>query len=181
MPWSPPQTQTKPVLRFRNVWLTWNKTMLCFYTSCFQQSLQAGIQNMAGRALFALFLAQLKPGRTGNLTKPALAHRVPSIPGLPLFQYNITHVHMNLVLISYQVTVMNKFPWVPDTRKPHFYFTVAAHYLHTLKSFYAHPYGVIGIAAWRQDVSCGTRQQTAANDNQGNKPCAFCASYLVQG
>lgn len=32
---SPPRAQTKALLRFRNVWLTLNKTMLCFYTSCF--------------------------------------------------------------------------------------------------------------------------------------------------
>lgn len=48
---SPPQAQTKPVLRFRNVWLTLNKTMLCFYTSCFQRSLQAEIQKY-GRQIY---------------------------------------------------------------------------------------------------------------------------------
>lgn len=78
MPRSPPKTQTKPVLRFRDVWITLNKTMLYFYTSCFQLSLQAEIQkkSMAGRSISALFLAQLKSGSSGNLTKTALSDRL---------------------------------------------------------------------------------------------------------
>lgn len=78
MPRSPPKTQTKPVLRFRDVWITLNKTMLYFYRSCFQLSLQAEIQkkSMAGRSISALFLAQLKSGSSGNLTKTALSDRL---------------------------------------------------------------------------------------------------------
>lgn len=50
MPRSPPKTQTKPVLRFRDVWITLNKTMLYFYRSCFQLSLQAEIQKKVWQA-----------------------------------------------------------------------------------------------------------------------------------
>lgn len=57
-------------------------------------------------------------------------------------EYNITHVHSNLLL-----TVINKFPRLSDICSPHFYSIVAAYYIDSLYSFYGPSHWVSGIDA----------------------------------
>jgi len=115
MPRSPPQTRTKPVLRFRNVWLTLNKTMLCFYTSCFQWSLQAETQKH-GKPIYVCTISG--PAETRRHWK---SHKHSFVSGYPAprfchcypTEYNLTHVHTNLLLIFHQIIVIDK--QIPQT------------------------------------------------------------------
>lgn len=62
-------------------------------------------------------------------------------------EYNVTHVHTNLLLIFHQITVINKFIRLSDIWTSHFYSVVAAYYIATLYSFYAPSHWVTGIVA----------------------------------
>lgn len=83
-----------------------------------------------------------------------------------------------------QISVINKFPRLSDISTPHFYSIVAAYYIAALYPFYAPSHWVTGVVAWRQNVSCGTWQQTKAHRNKDNKPgirtlCFILGLWLI--
>lgn len=150
MPRSPPQTQMKPVLRFRNVWLTLNKAMLCFYTSCFQLSFQAEIQKYGRQLYICTISGPAETRKHWKSHKNSFAWQAIQLWGShTVAEYNVSHVISHYYLFQHlfptRIILINKLPRLLDTCKPHFYFTVAGEHMPTLTSFYVHSYWVIGI------------------------------------